>query len=71
MVIKILFWSYGQTGSGKTYTVEGPNYNDPDCRGLLPRSISSLFDMINNNTDVISTLKVNYISRIGFNVSIV
>lgn len=51
--------------------MEGPNYNDPDCRGLLPRSISSLFDMINNNTDVISTLKVNYISRIGFNVSIV
>lgn len=36
---------YGQTSSGKTYTIEG-DYLDGNNKGLIPRSISLLFNHI-------------------------
>lgn len=39
-------FAYGQTSSGKTYTCVGPNCEDPQDRGLLPRSVSAIFARI-------------------------
>jgi len=38
--------AYGQTGAGKTYTMEGFNYESGEERGLLPRSVESIFNYI-------------------------
>ena len=38
-------FAYGQTGSGKTYTMEG-NYDDEEHKGIIPRSIESLLELI-------------------------
>mmetsp|Transcript_102445 Transcript_102445/g.181950 ORF Transcript_102445/g.181950 Transcript_102445/m.181950 type:complete len:831 (+) Transcript_102445:54-2546(+) len=38
-------FAYGQTGSGKTHSVLGMN-DPPEMRGLLPRCIEALFQMI-------------------------
>ena len=38
----------GQTSSGKTYTMEGPNIEDPDLQGVIPRMVWSVFDGIYN-----------------------
>lgn len=38
-------FAYGQTGSGKTFTVTGGPERYAD-RGIIPRSISAIFDEI-------------------------
>jgi hypothetical protein len=30
--------------SGKTHTMEGPSIDDPELRGIIPRTVSSLFE---------------------------
>ena len=42
---KVCIFAYGQTGSGKTYTMEG-NYDDEEHKGIIPRSIESLLELI-------------------------
>uniref|UniRef100_A0A1I7SY01 Kinesin-like protein n=1 Tax=Caenorhabditis tropicalis TaxID=1561998 RepID=A0A1I7SY01_9PELO len=41
-------FAYGQTGSGKTHTMLGPcnSWSDPDRKGLIPRSIEYLFQLL-------------------------
>ena len=38
--------AYGQTSSGKTWTMEGPDLNDGDLQGIIPRAIRRLFGLI-------------------------
>ena len=49
-------FAYGQTGSGKTFTITGRAERYAD-RGLIPRTLSHIFDHIKKQTD--STFKVN------------
>lgn len=44
---KVCIFAYGQTGSGKTYTMEG-NYENPDEKGIIPRSVEVIFEHINS-----------------------
>jgi len=37
---------YGQTSSGKTHTMQGPNIDDPELRGIIPRMNSTIFDWV-------------------------
>ncbi|OMJ80828.1 hypothetical protein SteCoe_18830 [Stentor coeruleus] len=39
-------FAYGQTGSGKTYTMMGSNVHDFECRGIIPRSTSLIFQSL-------------------------
>ncbi|GBC05047.1 hypothetical protein RclHR1_00600010 [Rhizophagus clarus] len=41
----VCIFAYGQTGSGKTYTMEG-EVNNPEKKGIIPRSIDEIFDKI-------------------------
>merc|ERR1740117_1512442 len=43
----------GQTSSGKTHTMEGPDRVDPEMQGVVPRMISTIFDKIYNESDMI------------------
>ncbi|KAK9735396.1 hypothetical protein RND81_04G203400 [Saponaria officinalis] len=45
--------TYGQTGAGKTYTMEGPGIDKCDDmkKGLIPRVIEGLFEMINSSRE--------------------
>lgn len=51
-------FAYGQTGSGKTHSMYGPpmtdaaRYNNPLYIGLIPRSISDIFGLIENRAPV-------------------
>ena len=38
-------FAYGPTGTGKTHTIEG-NVDDPDLRGLIPRTADWVFDSL-------------------------
>lgn len=56
-------FAYGQTGSGKSYTMMGPNNNidDPVLRGMIPRIVDSIFQMIlDSSADIEYTVKVSY-----------
>mmetsp|Transcript_7168 Transcript_7168/g.15584 ORF Transcript_7168/g.15584 Transcript_7168/m.15584 type:complete len:682 (+) Transcript_7168:136-2181(+) len=39
-------FAYGQTASGKTWTMEGPDIEDKDEQGVIPRMVWSIFDGI-------------------------
>lgn len=45
-------FAYGQTGSGKTHTMLGPanSWSDPIRKGLIPRSIENLFQLLDKKT---------------------
>ena len=54
-------FAYGQTGSGKTFTMEGPDHNDEDLKGMIPRMFARLFELIEEADDDIEfTVKVSY-----------
>ena len=38
--------AYGQTSSGKTYTMQGADIYDLDNQGLIPRTVSTIFQTI-------------------------
>ena len=52
-------FAYGQTSSGKTYTMTGgtDKYSD---RGIIPRTISYLFDYFKKKSGLIFTLHISY-----------
>lgn len=55
-------FAYGQTGSGKTHTMEGPDINDQEQKGLIPRMFDSIFEKIESESeDVEFTVKVSYL----------
>ena len=41
----VTIFAYGQTGTGKTYTMEGL-MNDTERAGIIPRSVYSVFDVL-------------------------
>lgn len=53
-------FAYGQTGSGKTFTLTGGPERYAD-RGIIPRSISMLFNEVRNRTDVQFKLYISYL----------
>lgn len=53
-------FAYGQTGSGKTYTLTGDPERYQD-RGLIPRSISLLFNTLRKRTDIQMKVYVSYL----------
>eukprot|EP00854_Cymbomonas_tetramitiformis_P012243 gene12243-14456_t len=54
--------AYGQTGAGKTYTMTGGKYTQASYsqRGLVPRTISDLFNMIKAKTNTAVTVRISY-----------
>ena len=63
-------FAYGQTGSGKTYTMTGPaeRYRD---RGIIPRSISYVYDYVKQHTENSFEIKISYIeiyNNVGFDL---
>mmetsp|Transcript_4449 Transcript_4449/g.13275 ORF Transcript_4449/g.13275 Transcript_4449/m.13275 type:complete len:720 (-) Transcript_4449:752-2911(-) len=55
-------FAYGQTSSGKTYTMEGPSITNPETRGIIPRTVSALFDgVLAADSNLEFTVKVSYI----------
>ena len=55
-------FAYGQTGSGKSFTMFGPNLQDPNNWGIIPRSVAHLFDYIETEADpnVEFTIKASF-----------
>lgn len=53
-------FAYGQTGSGKTFTLTGGTEKYSD-RGIIPRSISMLFNEFRNRTDVQFKVYISYL----------
>ena len=62
-------FAYGQTGSGKTYTMQGPDIEDLELQGIVPRMVRTVFNKIENmSANVEFTVKVSmaeiYMERI-------
>lgn len=54
-------FAYGQTGTGKTHTMEG-NADDPELMGIIPRSVSSIFEGVSTADESLEfTIKVSYV----------
>ena len=53
-------FAYGQTGSGKTFTLTGGPERYAD-RGIIPRSISMLYNEFRNRTDVQFKAYISYL----------
>ncbi|NXY42089.1 KIF6 protein, partial [Ceuthmochares aereus] len=53
-------FAYGQTGSGKTFTITGgaERYSD---RGIIPRTLSYIFDQLQKDTSKVYTTHVSYL----------
>ena len=53
-------FAYGQTGSGKTFTITGgaERYSD---RGIIPRTLSYIFDHVKRTTDHSFKVNVSYL----------
>mmetsp|Transcript_39127 Transcript_39127/g.87536 ORF Transcript_39127/g.87536 Transcript_39127/m.87536 type:complete len:187 (-) Transcript_39127:63-623(-) len=55
-------FAYGQTSSGKTHTMEGPSLDDPVQRGIIPRTVTDLFQGVARaDANIEFTVKVSYI----------
>ncbi|XP_062985453.1 kinesin-like protein KIF27 isoform X3 [Elgaria multicarinata webbii] len=56
-------FAYGQTGSGKTYTIGGGHVASvaEEERGIIPRAIQEIFQIIFENHNIDFTVKVSYI----------
>lgn len=55
-------FAYGQTGSGKTHTMEGPNINDQEMKGIIPRMMDALFiGLVNASSSTEFTIKVSFL----------
>ena len=51
--------AYGQTGAGKTFTMVGGTQSF-EHRGIIPRAMTSMFEMIQSRTDMLYNVKVSY-----------
>lgn len=53
-------FAYGQTGSGKTFTMNGPDIEDLEMQGIVPRMVRTVFNRIENSSENIEfTVKVS------------
>ena len=39
-------FAYGQTSSGKTHTMQGPDIEDLELQGIIPRMVRTVFNRI-------------------------
>jgi kinesin family member 5 len=54
-------FAYGQTGAGKSYTMMGPDIDDPDGKGIIPRIVEQIFSSIMTSPGNIEyTVRVSY-----------
>ena len=54
-------FAYGQTSSGKTFTMTGPDFEDSELMGIIPRMVKTVFDGIESADDHIEfSVKVSY-----------
>ena len=53
-------FAYGQTGSGKTFTISGAP-NNFTYRGIIPRSITRLFNEISNKPEFDFNIQISYL----------
>lgn len=42
--------AYGQTASGKTFTMQGADIEDEELKGIIPRMVKTVFDVIENSS---------------------
>jgi len=55
-------FAYGQTSSGKTHTMQGPNIEDLEMQGIVPRMVRTVFNRIETaNENMEFTVKVSMI----------
>jgi kinesin family protein 5 len=54
--------AYGQTSSGKTHTMQGPDIEDPEKQGIIPRMVKTVFEKIEGaSEDIEFTVKISMI----------
>lgn len=53
-------FAYGQTGSGKTFSITGGAERYVD-RGIIPRSLSYIFETLSNSGDNVFSLHISYL----------
>lgn len=46
-------FAYGQTGSGKTFTMQGPDIENIELQGIVPRMVRTIFNKIENSNESI------------------
>ena len=46
-------FAYGQTSSGKTHTMQGPNIENIEMQGVIPRMVRTVFNRIDAASDTI------------------
>ena len=55
-------FAYGQTSSGKTHTMQGPNIEDIELQGIIPRMVRTVFNQIETASEAIEfTVKVSMV----------
>ncbi|CAK80317.1 unnamed protein product (macronuclear) [Paramecium tetraurelia] len=55
-------FAYGQTSSGKTFTMEGPDNPNERTKGLIPRVMTELFDVVHSKSEeLIYIVKVSFL----------
>jgi kinesin family member 5 len=55
-------FAYGQTGSGKTFTMQGPDIENFELQGIVPRMVRTIFSKIENSSENVEfTVKVSMI----------
>lgn len=55
-------FAYGQTSSGKTHTMQGPDIEDIEKQGVIPRMVRTVFNRIESASEYIEfTVKVSMV----------
>ena len=55
-------FAYGQTSSGKTHTMQGPDIEDIEMQGIIPRMVRTVFNQIETASEAIEfTVKVSMV----------
>lgn len=55
-------FAYGQTSSGKTHTMQGPDIEDLEMQGIIPRMVRTVFARIETSGDHLEfTVKISMI----------
>ena len=55
-------FAYGQTSSGKTHTMQGPNIEDIELQGIIPRMVRTVFNRIETASEAIEfSVKVSMV----------
>lgn len=54
-------FAYGQTSSGKTFTMNGPDVDNPQLMGIIPRMVMTVFEKIEKSDEHIEfNVKIGY-----------